>query len=272
MKVMRLAFSGSGFLGGIHAGAACAAIDSGYQIAEVAGTSGGSIVAAALASGASPDDLFFLACRSDMTSLLTFNPLDMLSTGAYCNGKALFAWLMANTKGKTFVQAAMPCTIVASDVGAGAPFVFSALDTPDLPLALACRASSAVPFVYAPVNLRGKVLADGGMTNNIPVSLLKNDGLPLSLGGDLRVGIDVDEPATFATSPLWAYAGTLVKLLLRSNEETQIHLAANTGAAIIKVPSGAASFLDTSMTVSARECLFDSGYTRMKAYLDTVPR
>ena len=50
MKQVRLAFSGSGFLAPIHAGAACAFLDAGVQIVEVAGTSGGSIAAALIAA------------------------------------------------------------------------------------------------------------------------------------------------------------------------------------------------------------------------------
>ena len=61
MKPIRLAFSGSGYLAGIHAGAACAVLDYGYDIVEVAGTSGGSICAAAVAVGMKQDGLKALA-------------------------------------------------------------------------------------------------------------------------------------------------------------------------------------------------------------------
>lgn len=269
IKPIRIAFSGSGFLGGIHAGAVCAVLDSGYTILEVAGTSGGSIVAAAVASGASANALFDLAVNSDMSRLLTFDPWNLLRTGTTCDGNALFAWLMQNTNQTLFRDSPIDIKIIATDVAAGAPFLFDKKATPDLPLALACRASSAVPFVYAPVNIRGKLLADGGMVNNIPVDWLTADG-PVSAGGVLRIGIDVDEPTVYATSPIWSYAKSLVKLLLSANETTQIHLAASTGAAVIKVSAGNADFLDTSMPRAAREQLFDAGYARTKDYLVTV--
>ena len=46
MQNVRVAFSGSGFLAPIHAGAVCGMLDSEKSILEVAGTSGGSIAAA----------------------------------------------------------------------------------------------------------------------------------------------------------------------------------------------------------------------------------
>lgn len=51
MKPIRVALSGSGFRLGAHIGALQAIEDAGYTVIELAGTSGGSIVASLYASG-----------------------------------------------------------------------------------------------------------------------------------------------------------------------------------------------------------------------------
>ncbi len=260
MKQVRLAFSGSGFLAGIHAGAAGAFLDNGYQIVEIAGTSGGSICAGAVAVGMRTQDLYNLAVRSDMSGLINGGIWSYLRSGGWDRGNALYAYLDKAFGGKTVGQTSVPCQIVSTDVKGNEPFVFSTVSTPDVPLALACRASSAVPFVYAPVDYQGKFLVDGGIMDNMPADRLTIDGIP-------RYGIDVDSPDTFETEPVWKYAQSLIQLLLSSSENATIRGASQTGAQIIKVPSGGAYFLDTKMTTQARDRLFQAGYNAVKADL-----
>ena len=252
---IRVAFSGSGFLAGIHAGAASAILDSGYNIVEVAGTSGGSIVAAAVACGLKKQDLYHLSVESDMSELLEFTPVDILTKGVYCDGKNLYNWLDNAFSKKTLSQTSMKCTILATDVANGASFVFGTNETPSVPLALACRASSAVPFVYEPVMYDGKFLTDGGMINNLPVDKLAVDST------SSRIGIDVGGQSTYATSPIWTYAGSLIHIMLNANESTLLNMEKATGAKIVSVSPGDVNFLDTHMTIAQKDALFKAGYS-----------
>ena len=263
MKPVRLAFSGSGFLAGIHAGAASALLDAGYEIVEVAGTSGGSICAAALALGFDSKALYQLSVCSDMSGLLDCGLFTFLRSGALDSGSALLAWLENNvTKGTCLKDAKIPIQILATDVRAKTSFTFSRDETPDVPLALACRASSAVPLVYAPVIYQGRFLADGGMVANIPVDRLFADGTP-------RIGVDVADSGESKTSPLTAYLGTLIHLLLAANEDTEIHLAANTGAKVIRVPTQE-NPLDTGLSQTAKNALYHAGYVAMTKIIPTL--
>jgi NTE family protein len=66
-----------------------------------------------------------------------------------------------------------PLRIVASDIGAQAPIVFSREKTPDIPVARAVCASIAIPFAFRPVELEVdgelRTLVDGGLVSNFPV-------------------------------------------------------------------------------------------------------
>lgn len=48
----------------------------------------------------------------------------------------------------------------------------------DIPIAKAVRASASIPFVFSHVDYEGYRLVDGGVRLNVPVPLLKRDGIP----------------------------------------------------------------------------------------------
>ena len=54
-------------------------------------------------------------------------------------------------------------------------------------LALALRASMAIPGAYKPVLIDGKTLVDGGMVNNLPVDVVK------AMGADIVIAIDLTQ-------------------------------------------------------------------------------
>lgn len=55
-------------------------------------------------------------------------------------------------------------------------------------LATSMRSSMSIPGVFAPVDLDGMVLVDGGMVNNYPVDVA------LAMGADYIIGVDVQSP------------------------------------------------------------------------------
>jgi NTE family protein len=264
MKPVRVALSGSGFLAGIHVGAVAALVDSGYTIVEIAGTSGGSIVAAAVALGLDKDALYKLAVDTDFAPLLHGGPMEYLSSAGWDNGVSLEDYLDSILGGKTLKEACMPVQILATDVHAKGVYTFSPTATPDVKMSLACRASCAVPFIYAPVIFGGVYLADGGMCSNIPVDRLVVDKA-------LRVGVSVEHDDAALTSPPWSYARTLISLLLSANASTEMHLAEATGARIIKVASREDP-LDVRMLRDVKLVLYQAGYQATLEALEPAHR
>lgn len=76
----------------------------------------------------------------------------------------------------------IPFACVATDLSSGKEIV---LDEGYLPLAM--RASMAIPGVFAPVKIDGRVLVDGGMINNFPVDVARK------MGADIVIGVDIQE-------------------------------------------------------------------------------
>lgn len=71
----------------------------------------------------------------------------------------------------TFEQLKKPLIVVASDLMSGKPVIFQ-----HGPLAPAVRASSSVPGMVEPLMLDGRLLVDGGITNNLPISVARQFG------------------------------------------------------------------------------------------------
>lgn len=259
-----LALSGSGFLAMIHAGAVCALRDSGAEIVEVAGTSGGSILAAAVAAGLTNDEIRQMALDSDMSKLLRWSPSGMFAKRKYwCNGKDLYAWLDAHFKGAKLGQAKIPVRIVSTDYREGQSFVFNRTLTPDVPFALACRASSAIPVVYAPVLYGSRMLIDGGTLDNCPLNEL---GQPRSI----KIGVDVMSGSSKnSDTSILKYASGLIGMLLSSSEAAQILMATQRGARIVKVHTPN-NFLNNHATPEQRLTMFSQGYEAMAAELRAI--
>jgi len=55
-------------------------------------------------------------------------------------------------------------------------------------LADALRASMSVPGAFTPVRLEGRLLVDGGMSNNLPVSVARD------MGADIVIAVDISSP------------------------------------------------------------------------------
>jgi NTE family protein len=90
--------------------------------------------------------------------------------------------LLASVEGiSDFKKLPIPFFCIATDVENGGEVL---LEKGSLPLAL--RASGSFPTLLNPVILGDKLLVDGGLANNFPVSIMKSKGI------DLVIGVDVE--------------------------------------------------------------------------------
>ena len=267
MKPIRVAFSGSGFKFPAHVGALLAIQDAGYTPVEMAGTSGGSIVAALAACGMSPQDMRVLTLSRDWSDMLTFSPWALLTSMGYCSGSNLLEWLKDQTHGRTFADLDVDLVIVASDVTSEQPFVFSKSTTPNTLVAVAARASASIPYVYAPVVLGPAMLMDGGMVDNIPVGRLAVDEVP-------RLGVQlVSKAVPFGPGghSILDITPRILDLMLSANENVHVDLALSQGARFAFVETGYAAGLDRNMATEIRQRLLADGYAATRAALSCSP-
>ncbi len=191
-------FEGGGIKGIALAGAAAAVLDSGYRFERVAGTSAGALAASLIAADYTADEMRRQVAKIDWPSLLDGVPgikipifgkhIAFLRGGGLYHGAALqrtWGRLLAEKGVHTFGDLpAGKLRIVTVDLTHERGVVLPdgleeyGIDASKFPIARAVRMSSAVPFVFKPVELQNRftgdlsLMADGALGSKFPVELV----------------------------------------------------------------------------------------------------
>ena len=257
-KQIAVALSGSGFKLPALVGAVSAIVDMGYTITEIAGTSGGSIIAGLYATGMSVSTMKELAFSTDFVELMPWRIWGFWN--GLSNSDNLFKWLQDHTGHVTCGETIIPYKAIASNLSLEIPFVFSTETTPAMEVALASVCSASIPVIYQKRVVNNFTLCDGGVVNNIPVSHLSK--------GTKRIGIALySSPMDMSSMSLTQYLGRVIDTMLQANEKTHIYLAKEENATIIPVNTFGISMLDRKMTLADRTKLYESGYQSVQKEL-----
>lgn len=215
----------------------------------IAGTSMGSIVGALYACGYTPDEMEKLIRGIHWETLFQdapdrpeqsfrqkeddFDHLIPLEFGLNLKrgGFVLPPGLIAGSKlGFVLQNATLPCAsvgnfdalripfrAVATDIQTGDPYVMGKGN-----ISRVIRASMAIPAIFTPVELDGKLLVDGGESQNLPVQTVQ------AMGADVVIAINVGASgAVSAAKPqnVGAMVGRLIDLPLQQNTQASAKLA-----------------------------------------------
>jgi NTE family protein len=205
-----LVLGGGGARGAAHVGVIKVLEELRVPIDVIAGTSMGSVVGGLYASGMSTQELEREVAATDWADLFrdsperversfrrkrdddlyTFDAKPGFNDGqvqlplAYIRGQKFDLLLNRLTMRvidvKDFDRLPIPSRAVASDLETGAAVVLGSGS-----MAKAIRASLAVPGAFDPVEIDNRLLADGGLANNIPVNVARD------MGADVVIAIDV---------------------------------------------------------------------------------
>jgi NTE family protein len=173
-----LALGGGGVRGLAHIAVLEALDEMGIRPGVISGTSMGAIIGAIYASGMSgkeikervsghlilKDDTLrdIVAKRNTLLKLVKAFSLE-LPRGGIINAQGFFEYLFSEIKKRTFKELEIPLLVIAADYWTAEEVVFEKGD-----LLPALQASMAVPGVFAPVAVGGRVLVDGGVVNLVP--------------------------------------------------------------------------------------------------------
>ena len=205
--------SGGGARGAAHIGVLKVLEEQHIPVHAIAGTSMGAVVGGLYASGLSaaeiatlidseewragftepaPRDRLSFRRKSEDQNFLVKFPLGIKS-GSFRLPKALVSGQRVSqvlrrvtfpvARLDAFDQLPIPFRAVATDLETGDPVVLSGGDLVD-----AMRASLAAPGVFAPVEIDGRLLVDGGLANNLPVDVAQ------AMGVDVLIVVDVGFP------------------------------------------------------------------------------
>jgi predicted acylesterase/phospholipase RssA len=229
-----LVLSGGGGRGIAHAGVFLALEELGYDPDIVVGTSMGAVTGALYAAGYSPDEIRERVMAVSWQEVFASTPVIIGPDRAVVHPMAGFdldirhlrigrgllgQWRInhtlatllfgANARSRgDFDRLARQFRVVATDLKTGDAVVIARGD-----LALAVRASMAVPAFFAPVAWEDRLLVDGGIATNLPVSVAREMA-------ERVIAVDVSRPAEDISSlrPVAVFQRSL-GLMQRTEEE-----------------------------------------------------
>jgi NTE family protein len=255
MKI-RLALSGSGFLAPIHAGAICALLDKNIEIVEVAGTSGGAMMACGVATMWNQEDLLRTALEDTPNGLMSYQPTAILKQG-FNNGLILKKLLDVKFSNICFSDISIPLKIVATNINNACPYILSQETTPNIKLSDACRASSSLAFFYTPYYINNIKLVDGGLVNYIPYDLLIEDDIPR-----FAIFIDMTTPHA-STDTMFELINQVYKIMNNEGSIVMKDNAALLGTTIIEIEAQDMSYSNPDLTKDQKYELFMRGYNKV---------
>jgi NTE family protein len=244
-----LALSGGGARGGAHVGVLRALRELGIPIDYIAGTSMGSVIGGFYASGLDEDEIEALAADIDWEDLFSDSPsrdnrtfhrkrdddLFLVKQEAGLNdgqvelpmglvqGQDINLFLSRTTLPVAHVQnfdeLPIPFRAVATDIATGEAVVLDHGSLGD-----AIRASLSIPAAFAPIEIDGRLLVDGGVAQNLPVDTVR------AMGADIVIAVDISTPLAGRedlTSVISITSQLFGFLTVRGTEEQKTKLGQN---------------------------------------------
>jgi predicted acylesterase/phospholipase RssA len=245
-----LVLGGGGARGAAHIGVLKVLERERIPVCRIAGTSMGAIVGGLYASGLDAAEIESILLAIDWNDVFKDDPARVdfpmrrkndtlrylldFKIGVGADGIRLPAGVIQGQKLLTllrlltlhawriddFDQLPIPLRVVATDIARGEAVVFGEGD-----LGLAIRASMSVPAAFAPIQVDGKLLVDGGLADNVPVEVAR------AMGAERLVVVDVSAPLAEAdtlNSPVSISLQMLDVLMRRRTEESLATLGAGT--------------------------------------------
>ena len=171
-----LALSGGASRGVAHIGVLKAFSEQNIPISVLSGTSVGALVAAFHAFGVSLDDMYQEAAEMSWMSISSFSP-----TRSALLSNRVIGEIIEKHIGKVNIEdAPVPLAIITTDISSGEKVVLRRGS-----LSQAVMASASLPGIFKPVEIEGRLLMDGFLVENVPLSPLR------AMGADIVVGVSL---------------------------------------------------------------------------------
>jgi len=169
---------GGGFARGIaHVGVLKVLEEEGIPVRMIAGTSVGGLIGAAYCSGVTIAELEEVAYKVRFTTFARWT----LSRYGFATNDRMVSFLTRTLKVQTFEELRIPLGVTATDFNTGEGMVFTSGSIID-----PVRASCAYPGMFLPVEICGRWLVDGMLSNPVPTRPLRAMGAERVLAVQLK--------------------------------------------------------------------------------------
>ncbi|WP_417778352.1 patatin-like phospholipase family protein [Stutzerimonas xanthomarina] len=239
-----LVLSGGAARGLAHIGVLKALEEHSVHIDAIAGTSMGAVIGGLYAAGYSVEELEELALGLDWQQVLSDDPprqdvpfrrkqddrdflvkrkLSFRDDGSLGlplgviqgqNLALLLERLLVHTSDtRDFDRLPIPFRAVATDIANDKKVIFRSGHLPQ-----AIRASMSIPAVFAPVEIEGRLLVDGGMVDNIPMDVARDMGVDRLIVVDIGTPLQPREQLLTVVDVL----NQSITMMTRRNSEAQL--------------------------------------------------
>lgn len=171
-----LALGGGAAKGIAHIGVLKAFEEENIEIHCISGTSVGALVASYFAFGRPSESIFSICSTLNLSKILNFT----LKSGGLFSTDNIRDMIHRDLGDVRIEDAEIPLAICATDIETGEQLIFRKGNLADI----VC-ASMAVPGLFVPVEVDGRILVDGGLVENVPISPLAKMGAGITVAVDL---------------------------------------------------------------------------------------
>jgi NTE family protein len=175
-KSIGVALGGGGALGMAHIGVLAALTENDIPIDCIAGTSAGALVATGYAFGMTTEEMSAVAAKLNWPHISGF-PNSLLG---FASNRSIEVDVEKYIGKKGIEKANIPLAIVVTDIEDGERVALRRGRA-----ALAVRASTCIPGMFVPVEIDGRKFVDGGLTENLPLSPLRE------MDAEIKIGVNV---------------------------------------------------------------------------------
>ena len=291
-KTCRGVFQGGGCRGAAHIGAYDAAVQSGIELVEVAGTSAGSVIAALIGAGATPqyllshqeklgfsgllkppEGVFKRSALRECIRMFTIQGNRSISTirnvflfGGRYSSRGIEAWIDERLaellphapRPVRFSDLRLPTWVIAADLSAAKPKIWSTPTTPDTPVGFAVRCSCSMPLFFEPVPEGTNLYADGGMLSNLPTFVFSgNEDIESPHGEKILAFCLTDDSPPVREWSLMSLLQQLVNTVLSGSSDIQNSLQSS--VSMIAIPTPGVKATDFDLPVETMTRLLESG-------------
>lgn len=238
-----LALGGGAAKGIAHIGVLKAFDEEKITISYLSGTSIGALVAAYFAFGKSVDEIWDVGKKLNLQKVVGFS----LQRKGFFTTDSIRQMIIKDLGKVNIEDANIPLAICTTDITTGEQVIFKEGD-----LASAICASIAVPGLFAPVHIAGRMLVDGGITENVPISPLEK------MGAGIVVGIDLNGVKSYPKpTDLMGVIGNSIDISIDINTRNQLQEA----DIVLSIDLSKYNRLDNS---DRAQELFNEGYHPMR--------
>ena len=304
-QACRGVFEGGGCRGAAHIGAFEAAVKCGVNFSEVAGTSAGSIIAALIGAGATPEFLLDKCASLQFSELLDepknriapifgwrmvnrvlssplrlfgkdlslLRKIFLVSGAAYSSARIedwlddLLAELLPEaSRPIRFADLIIPTAIVAGDLSGNRYKLWTTKHDVGAKVSMAVRCSCSIPLFFEPVESGNDFLVDGGILSNLPAFAFSDEkGASSTRGGRILAFRLISEDNSQTQWSLNWLIKRLVATMISGATDIQTKL--QPGISTIAINTRHVSSTDFSISSDNVDFLLNEGRKAVRAFV-----